>query len=154
MIRTNLWRRLGGSGKIQCFVLRSAPDPLMAGLVLPFYHYFKNTSYLLAVIDSLNLALAIHKYGKPLCFLLIHDAVNHANRRSMRARRIFESKHAVVLHFIEQCNGLLKIGVGLAGETNNNVRRKTDGTLGFFNPADALEVFLASVQAHHGLERL
>src|SRR5260370_17624483 len=119
MIRTNLWRRLGGSGKIQCFVLRSAPDPLMAGLVLPFYHYFKNTSYLLAVIDSLNLALAIHKYGKPLCFLLIHDAVNHADRRSMRARRIFESKNAVVLDFVEQCDVFLNIGIGLSRKHHN-----------------------------------
>ena len=49
------WRRC----EIQRLVLRSAADPLAAGFVLPFNHYFKNLAHVSLVAPSLDLALPL-----------------------------------------------------------------------------------------------
>src|SRR5215472_7837050 len=117
--------RLRG-GKVQRFVLRGAAYDLSARPVVTFNHYFKNFSYVSAVVLSLDLPLAFEQDLQALGFHLVRDRIRHVYGRRIRARRILEGKNAIVLDFMQKRDGLLKVCRSFAGESHNDVGRHAD----------------------------
>src|SRR5271170_3298813 len=117
--------RLRG-GKVQCFVLRSAAYDLSAGLIMAFNHYFQNFAYVIAVIGSLDFALAIEQDLQTLRLELVRNGVGHCDGRRVGTRRILESEDGIVLDFVQKGDGLLEVGWGLTGEAYDNVGGHAD----------------------------
>ena len=83
---------------------------------------------------------------------LVGDAVGHVDGGGVGPRGELEGEDGVVVDFVEQGDGLLEVGVGLAGEADDHVAGDADVALGGLDPAHALEVPVAGVLAGHGLE--
>src|SRR2546422_7539998 len=128
-IATQNGRKPFRSLKIQDFVLRGPADPLLAGVVLPFNHYFSNLSEMPLVPTPLDLALPFLQNREAACLFLVRDRVFELQRRRVGPRRILEAEDAVVFDFIEQREGLLEIGLGLPREAHNDIGGNADLTL-------------------------
>src|SRR5206468_1638664 len=67
-------------------------------------------------------------------------------------RRVFEAKNSVVLHILKKRNGPLEVFNSLAGKADDDVSRNADGSPCRLDPGNSLQIFLAGIEAHHGLE--
>lgn len=98
------------------------------------------------------LALPFKQDLKALSLLGFGDRIDHGERRRVGPRRILEAEYAVVLDLFEQVHGFDEIIGRLAWESHNDVGGERDVAPGGLDPADALEIPVASVLARHELE--
>src|SRR5437879_11297024 len=132
--------------------MRSAPDPLAARLILAFNHYFKHFSQLPLITTFLDISLALHQNRETTRFLVIGNGIVQIQSRRIRTRGILEREHSVVFDVVEQAKGLLKFGLGLARETDDDIGGQADFAPGGFYPGNPLEVLLPGVETLHGVE--
>src|SRR5207245_3781831 len=66
--------------------------------------------------------------------------------------RVCEAKSSVLLHILQKRNAPLEVFHRLAGKADDDVSRNADGPTRRLDPGDSLQIFLAGVEAHHGLE--
>jgi len=104
------------------------------------------------ILSNLQLALMLHQGGEPPFFLFFGDGAGHARRRGIRARGIFERIDAVILGYVQQTEGLLEVGFGLAGKSHNDVGGDADRPPRGANPGKLLEILIAGVGAPHRLQ--
>src|SRR5712692_866660 len=151
-IATQNGREAFRSLKIQDFVLRGPADPLPAGVVSPFNHYFSNLSEMSLVPPPLDLALLFLQNREAACLFLVRNGVFELQRRRVGPRRILEAEDAVVFDFIEQQKGLLEIGLSLPGEAHDDIGGNADLTLCRLHPRDALEILISRVETLHRVQ--
>ena len=83
-------------------------------------------------------------------FLHVHrDAVGHGSGGRAGARAVNKTERGVVEHILNQLHRRLKILVFLAGETDDEIRRKTDIRADFPQPCQLLLIFRCLVTALH-----
>ncbi len=70
---------------------------------------------------ALDLALAVVEDAETLDFDLVGDAVGHVDGGGVGPRGVLEGEDGVVFDLVEQGDGLFEVGVGLAGEADDDV---------------------------------
>src|SRR3546814_3904815 len=60
---------------------------------------------------------------QPRMLLLAGDAVLQVRGRCARTARVDEGERLVEAHFLDQLHGLVEVGIGLAGEADDEVGR-------------------------------
>src|SRR5579872_912377 len=138
--------------EVQCLILRCPSEPLAAGFVPPFNHYFNCLTEMLLVSALLDLALFFQQSCQTPRLLFVGNCIIHFDRWRIWTRRILEGKHGVVLDFIEQRKRLLKIFFRLSGKTNDHVTGNADLAPRRLHPGNSLEILLAIVKPLHGIE--
>src|SRR5579872_6277836 len=112
--------------EVQCLILRCPSEPLAAGFVPPFNHYFNCLTEMLLVSALLDLALFFQQSCQTPRLFFVGNCIVHFDRRRIRTRRILEGKHRVILHFTQQRQRLLKIFFGLARKTDDRITCDAD----------------------------
>src|ERR1039458_83307 len=92
------------------------------------------------------------QYGEPPSLLRIRNRILQQQRRSVRPRRILKRKHGVISHHIHQRQSLFKFPFRLARKSNNQIASERYIAPSRLNPADALQVLVASVEPLHGIQ--
>src|SRR5438445_11542955 len=104
----------------------TTPRPLLVRPRFPADQDFETLSYQAGVLGSLNFGLMVLQNREPPAFFLFRNRITHRKRRGIRPGRVLERKDAVVLHFLQQTEGLLALGFCLAWNVHNNVLSDRD----------------------------
>src|ERR1019366_120529 len=106
-----------------------------------------------AIARPLQFTLVLLQDLQATRFLGIRNGIGVLQRGSVRPGRVLEGENAIVSHFVEQAQGFAELGLRLARETDDHVRRDADLFVasGLY-PGDALQILLAGVIAEHGLQ--
>src|ERR1017187_9851555 len=141
-----------GVREVEGPVAGGAPNPLAQGLIPAFHQHFQDAADELSVAPDLNGALPLLENQQAALLLFVRDAVRHVQRGGIGPRRVFEAEEGIVLDLIQQVEGLLEIGIGLAGEADDDIGGEGITALRILDPLDAPHVFVAGVEAVHGGE--
>src|ERR1019366_7862550 len=131
--------------EIYRLILTAASGNLASCWIMTLKHNLNYPPEVPRVIDSLDLALTVKQYLKPLGLLAFRDRVDHGKRGRIGSRRVLETENAIVLHFGEEVHGLNKIVWGLAGKPDNNIGGDRDWPPCCLDPGNPLQIPLRGV---------
>src|ERR1700690_964949 len=133
-------------------IASGAAAPLISRGIARIGEDFEGRADQFFIGGGLNLALMILKNGEAAALLCLRDRVGHGSSGGVGPGRIIERVHAIIMDAVEERESCLEIGVGLAGETDDDVRGDADGAVGGADPFDLLDIFIARVGAQHGFQ--
>ena len=102
--------------EIQSAILRRAANPLSQRLVAAFHVDLFDLPDQIGVAPDLDGALLLLHDRQAARLLLLRNLVLHGEGGGIGPRRILEAEQGIVLHFVEQTERVLKIGLGFAGK--------------------------------------
>src|ERR1035438_10202892 len=140
---------VAGMREIQRAILRGAADPLAQRLVAAFHQDLLDAADQFGIAADLYGALLFVEDHEPASLLFVGDLILHGQRGGVGARRVLEAEQRIVLHFVEQLEGFLEIGFGLAGKAHDDVGGQRHVALGVLDPGDALDVLIAGIEPLH-----
>src|SRR5260370_4986109 len=141
-----------GGGEVQGFVLGGAADPLVAGLVAAFNHYFRDCSYVFLVTCGLNLTVSSVEDVETADFLFVWNGVVQCQRWRVRPWRVLKGEDRVVADFVQQRQSFSEVFFCFSGKANDDVAGDTNLALRRFHPGDAFHVLFAGVETLHGAQ--
>jgi hypothetical protein len=137
------------SGEVQRPILRRPPDPLACSRVEPFHHHFLKPAHHRRVFPELDGALLLLNDSEPASFFLFGDLLVQGHRRCIRARRILEAEHRVVLDLVHQGERPIEVRFGFPGKAHDDVRRNRDVAGRTSHPLDPAQVVIAGIEPLH-----
>src|SRR5215472_1211563 len=96
--------------------------PLVLAARFSANQYLKRASNHRLALGGLDFPLALLQNCQPPSLLFLWNRIVHVQSGRVRPRRVLEREHRVVLHFLNQTQGLVEIGLRLTRETNDDVR--------------------------------
>src|ERR1041384_827437 len=83
--------------------------------------HFVNFAHQRLQCFCLNCSLLFLQHRQSPALLFFRHGVRHHGSRRFWSRRIFERKHSVVFHFVQQRKGLLEIFFSFTGKSHNHI---------------------------------
>src|SRR5947207_11170125 len=131
---------------------RATAQALGVGAARAFDEDFLDAADALAVAPPGDALDDFHEALDPFALDLVGDVVGHRRRLGAGARRVDEREGPVVADFLDCAERLLKLGVGLAREADDQVGRQREVRDGCAELGDEPQVALPRVRAAHRLE--